>query len=728
MNQKDDISAPEKADAKDPLVALERYFGFRKFLDGQNSVVGAVLGGRDVLAIMPTGGGKSLCYQLPAMVMDGVTVVVSPLIALMKDQVDALQRKGIAATMINSSLGMAEQRERLNELRAGKLKLVYIAPERFRSSSFLEALQAVPVAFFAIDEAHCLSQWGHDFRPDYLRLGEALDQLGRPQTAAFTATATPEVRRDILRSLGLRDPFECVSGFERPNLSLRVTPVEKVRQKFVRLKKIIEKHRTGIIYCATRRKVEEVAETLFDWNVPCVAYHGGMKDEERERAQNLFIERRRDVAVATNAFGMGIDRADVRFVAHFEMPGSIEAYYQEAGRAGRDGEPAVCELLFNHADSRTQEFFIEGNNPSRACITDVYRTLKKLTNSRHELIMPLKELAGAVPSLSNEMALSSAISTLVRGRYVARFDVPRGRIKGTRLLRPEIDPDALELNWEAIEEKERRDHEKLRAILDLCYSNSCRQQWILRYFGEQDAGICGTCDVCLKGVSADFRDATEWELVNVRKLLSGVGRASIRLPGGRWEGRFGQGKIVQMLVGSRSQEVLSARLDELTTYGILKDLGAAYVTELFRELLQAGYIAKSGGQYPLIVLTERGALVMFGKESTCRLNWPGSATGRESDASSVKELPAGLSLDGDEMGFDQELFNKLTILRANLARQEGVPAYSIFQTATLEFFTRLKPQSADAGMRIRGVGPVNGEKYLAHFIECIQKHDSSSVE
>ena len=714
-------------DEKNPLVALERYFGFRKFLDGQGSVVSAVLSGRDVLAVMPTGGGKSLCYQLPAVVMDGVTVVVSPLIALMKDQVDGLQRKGIPATMINSSLSMAEQHSRLAALRAGQLKLVYIAPERFRSRSFMEALQSVPVALFAIDEAHCLSQWGHDFRPDYLRLGEALEFLGRPQTAAFTATATPVVRKDILESLGLRDPFECVSGFARPNLSLRVTPVEKVRQKFARLRTIIEKHRTGIIYCATRRKVEEVAETLFDWNIPCVAYHGGMTDEDRERAQNLFIERRRDVAVATNAFGMGIDRSDVRFVAHFEVPGSVEAYYQEAGRAGRDGEQAVCELLFNHADSKTQEFFIEGNNPGRACITDVYRTLLKLSDASHEVRLPLKELADAVPSLSNEMALSSAISMLVRARYVARFDLPGVRTRGTRLLRPDVLPEALELDWNAIEEKERRDHDKLRLMLDLCYSGGCRQQWILRYFGEQDAGVCGSCDICASGARSDFRDATQQELVNVRKLLSGVGRASIRMPDGGWEGRFGQGKIVQMLVGSRSQEVLSARLDELSTYGILKELGAAYVTELFRELMQAGYLTKTAGLYPLVILTQRGQRLMFGKESSCRLNWPGSETGIKSSSSSsrqAQQLPGALDLDGAEMGFDQELFNKLTIIRANLAREHGVPAYAIFQTSTLEFFTRLKPKSVEAGMRIRGVGPSNGAKYLNHFVKCITAHGS----
>lgn len=709
---------------RDPLVVLEEHFGFRKFLDGQSRVVGSVLGGRDVLAVMPTGGGKSLCYQLPALIMSGVTVVVSPLIALMKDQVDGLVRRGIPATMINSSVGAAEQRARLGALRAGEWKLVYIAPERFRSPSFLEALRAVPIALFAVDEAHCLSQWGHDFRPDYLRLGEALEVLGHPQTAAFTATATPEVRKDILQSLRLRDPYECVSGFERPNLSLRVTAVERTRQKFARLRELIGQHKTGIVYCATRRKVDEVAETLFDWNIPCVAYHGGMQDDERERAQNLFIEGRRDVAVATNAFGMGIDRPDVRFVAHFEMPGSVEAYYQEAGRAGRDGEQAWCELLFNHADSRTQEFFIEGNNPGRGIITDVYRALCRLGDERHEVVLPLKDLALEIDGLKNEMALSSALSILVRNRYVTRFDIPGQRTRGTRLLRPEVAPDGLDIDWQALEEKERRDSGKLRAMLDFCYAASCRQQWILRYFGEEDASLCGTCDVCSSGAGADFRDATEREREIVRKLLSGVGRASIRLPGGQWEGRFGQGKIVQMLVGSRSREVLAARLDELSTYGILKELGAGYVTELFRELMQAGFLVKSGGLYPLVTLTERGQRLMFGRESQCRLNWPGAlspAAGR-AGTGAERPLPAIAELDGDEMGFDQELFNKLTLLRATIAREQGVAAYSVFQTATLEFFTRLKPCSREAAMRLRGVGAANSAKYLEPFLQCIRQH------
>ncbi|MCB1088132.1 MAG: ATP-dependent DNA helicase RecQ, partial [Verrucomicrobiae bacterium] len=560
---------------RDPRAALERHFGFGEFKEGQERVVSALVSGRDALVVMPTGGGKSLCYQLPALVMDGVTIVVSPLIALMKDQVDALQQKGIAATLINSTLTPAEQQQRIEGLRQGAYKLVYVAPERFRSRSFTETLKRVDIALFAVDEAHCLSQWGHDFRPDYLRLKEALAALDHPQTAAFTATATPEVRADILQHLALRDPFVSVSGFERPNLSLTVTQVAGNREKYDRLEEVVREHRTGIVYCATRKKVEEVADSLALKGLKVIAYHGGMEDRDREHAQNVFLNKTKDVVVATNAFGMGIDRSDVRFVVHFETPGSVEAYYQEAGRAGRDGEPAMCELLFNYADTRTQEFFIEGNNPGYDVICDVYRLIRTLADEKHELKMPIRELSDAVGA-KNEMAVGSALSTLVRAGYLERFDIAGERVRGTRLTRPEIPPEGLEVDRAALSEKERRDREKLEAMIRFAYSEDCRQQWILAYFGEKDAPECGSCDICQRhGEKSDRRPPKDdAEFLLVQKVLAGVARASRKLADGRWEARFGKGKIVAMLTGSRSQEVISARLDELSTHGILKSEGS----------------------------------------------------------------------------------------------------------------------------------------------------------
>lgn len=702
---------------RDPLAALETYFGHRKFLDGQAQIISALLAGRDTMAIMPTGGGKSLCYQLPALIMDGVTVVVSPLIALMKDQVDALERKGIAATMINSTLSPGEQQERIRLLSEGAYKLVYVAPERFRSRSFTDALRNVSIGLFAVDEAHCLSQWGHDFRPDYMRLGQVVKALDYPQVAAFTATATPIVRDDILTSLGLRDPFVSISGFERPNLSLRVTACEKKQHKFDRIRKIVKEYKTGIIYCSTRKNVEQVSETLHSWGCSTVGYHGGMDDKAREQAQNAFISRQRDVAVATNAFGMGIDRSDVRFVIHFDVPGSIEAYYQEAGRAGRDGEPSVCDLLFNYADTRTQEFFIDGNNPSLVLIRSLYEALRDRRDAKNEIVMPIKALAEAVMA-PNDMGVSSALSMLNRMGVIERFDLPGQRIRGTRILENFADARDLPINYEMLELKEKRDREKLRAMIELCYAEDCRQQWILRYFGEEDPPTCGNCDCCLGNTSSDKRPPDEEEKIIAQKALSGVARMS-RRTGTGYAGRFGKAKIAMMLVGSRSQEVLTARLDELSTHGILKEEGQAYVLNLLRELQKSGLLRVEKGDYPLLTLTDRGVAAMKGGTSY-RLAWPARQNFRRK-AASKSEAAGIISLEG--MEFDNGLFDKLRDKRAELAAAEGgTPAYSIFSNQTLEFFTRLKPTTREAGLKIRGVGEVKAEKYLSHFIDVINAH------
>ena len=499
------------------MEALKKYFGFSCLREGQDQVVASIMEGRNVLVVMPTGGGKSLCYQLPSLCRDGVCLVVSPLIALMKDQVDALVARGIPATMINSSLSFPEQKERLEGMKKGAFKLVYVAPERFGHEGFMHALAEVDVNMVAVDEAHCLSQWGHDFRPDYLKLGKAVEMMGRPQVAALTATATPRVREDILKHLGLDDPVTIVRGFARENLYFRITACDTHKDKYKRLYELVKRYKTGIIYCSTRKKVEQVYEALSDFGLSVTAYHAGMTDEQREEAQNAFMNRHADIVIATNAFGMGIDRADVRFVAHFEIPGSVEAYYQEAGRAGRDGEEAYCELLFNHADLRTQEFFIEGVNPGIPLIVELYELLRKHCSAEtHDVMWSLEEMAERL-KCRNAMQVGAALSVLIRNGAISRHDVPGQRVKLTRVTDPSVSGLKIPLDEDALREKEVRDREKLKAMTEFAYSSGCRQQWILNYFGEEDGAPCGRCDQCLALGVEEGQSLGEEETLVVRR-------------------------------------------------------------------------------------------------------------------------------------------------------------------------------------------------------------------
>ncbi len=383
--------------ADDPLTKHLACFGLAAFRPGQRTVIETVLSGKDCLCVMPTGGGKSLCYQLPAIARDGVTLVISPLIALMKDQVDSLTARGLPATFINSTLTPDEQSERLAAMAAGEYKLVYVVPERFRSSRFVEAARESRVRLLAVDEAHCVSEWGHDFRPDYARLGSFRQKLGNPPTIALTATATDAVRRDIVELLNLHEPEVFITGFARPNLHYGVSVCSTDRDKDQRLFTFLKQHPgSGIVYASTRKRCEDLAERIAtESGRSTVVYHAGLQPQDRRAAQDAFMGGEREIAVATLAFGMGIDKADVRFVIHYNLPGSLEAYYQEAGRAGRDGQPASCLLLFGGGDRNIHEFFIESSYPDRNVVRQVYDYLRGLDQSPIEMTQQeVKEALG----------------------------------------------------------------------------------------------------------------------------------------------------------------------------------------------------------------------------------------------------------------------------------------------------------------------------------------------
>ena len=360
----------------DKNTVLKQYFGHSAFRTGQEQVVDAILQGRDALCVMPTGAGKSVCYQVPALMFNGVTIVVSPLISLMKDQVNALTQNGIKAAYLNSSLTFAQYAKVISNIRRGVYKILYVAPERLAVPDFLDACIDIKVDLLAIDEAHCISQWGQDFRPSYLKIADFVDSLGyRPTVAAFTATATAEVKDDIEYSLKLKSPFRITTGFDRPNLKFEVI---RTRNKFDELLDILKKHTddSGIIYCSTRKTVEEVGEKLNDRGFLATVYHAGLEDDLRKQNQEDFVYDRRNIMVATNAFGMGIDKSNVSYVIHYNMPMNIESYYQEAGRAGRDGENAECILLYSPADVQTNQFLIEHSDPNPEFTFEQQQVLK----------------------------------------------------------------------------------------------------------------------------------------------------------------------------------------------------------------------------------------------------------------------------------------------------------------------------------------------------------------
>ena len=593
---------------------LKEVWGYDEFRGLQADVIEHVADGGDALVLMPTGGGKSLCYQLPALLRDGVAVVVSPLIALMQDQVTALRDLGVRAAFLNSSLDAAARRDVEDDLAAGRLDLVYVAPERLVTADFLRRLEAVPLALFAIDEAHCVSQWGHDFRPEYTALDVLAERFPDVPRIALTATADAVTRREMAEKLRLENARRFTSSFDRPNVRYTVVDKQNARQQFLRFYRERHDGEAGIVYCLSRRSVDSTADWLGRQGVDAVAYHAGLDREVRAAHQDRFLKFDGVVVVATIAFGMGIDKPDVRFVAHLDLPKSLEGYYQETGRAGRDGEPADAFLTYG--------------------LQDVVQIRRLLSGS------------------------------------------------------------------EAGEEHARVTRQRLEALLGFCETAGCRRQVLLRYFGETLDEPCGNCDTCLTPVRTF--DGT----VAAQKLLSTVVRTGQR---------FGAGHLTDVLLGKRTKRVEALGHAELSTFGIGTELDEKGWRSVARQLVAGGQLVTDVEGHGSLRVGPAAAPVLRG-EAAVELRedrTPAGVAGRGASRRrrSVDELP-------DDA---RERFEALRALRAEIAREAGVPPYVVFHDATLREMAERVPVDAARLATVQGVGATKLERYGERFLAVLRE-------
>ena len=599
---------------------LKKYFGYDSFRQGQEILVDGILSGRDTLGIMPTGAGKSLCYQIPALLLPGITLVVSPLISLMKDQVAALKQAGIHGAYLNSSLTQGQYLTALRYMMAGKYKIVYVAPERLLTEQFLQAVRQVPVSMVSVDEAHCISQWGQDFRPSYLKIRDFVDELPeRPVISAFTATATREVREDIMALLNLQNPVCLTTGFDRKNLRFIV---KQPKDKMAFTLEYLQEHRgeCGIIYCLTRKGVEEVCEELEKLGYPAVRYHGGLSDEERRQNQEDFTYDRKTIMVATNAFGMGIDKSNVRFVLHYNMPKNMESYYQEAGRAGRDGLPSECVLLYSGQDVITNQFLIDQMDP------------------------------------------------------------------------PE------EADAETREQIREREQERLKKMTFYCFTNECLRDYILRYFGEYGANYCGNCSNCL----------TQFEEID-------VSHAAQSIIGCVKEARrsYGITVIVDTVHGGKSAKLAKTGMDRNPYYGSCQDVQVFRLRQILNHLLIQGALHLTSGEYPVLELTPQSQEILDG----CKVSMK---VAKEQPKKPKVQNGRNTVSDG-EGSVDPGLFEKLRVLRLELAKREKVPPYIVFSDKTLMHMCRVMPQNKEEMLKVSGVGELKYAKYGKDFLNLLEK-------
>ncbi len=595
--------------------ALREYWGYKSFLPLQEETILSILAGKDTLTMLATGGGKSLCFQLPALLQEGMAVVISPLISLMKDQVDSLQDMGIEAECLNSSLPPEEQRFIVNQVRKGEVKLLYISPERLQKESTTQLLKSVSLSFFVIDEAHCISHWGHDFREDYRNLRVIKDLFRPVPVHAFTATATEEVRRDILEQLRLESPQCHIGPIDRPNLTYRVTPRSQVTGQVVDL---LKKHadEPGIIYCLRRDDVDMLSARLNALGFRNLPYHAGLTDEMRRSHQDLFAREEVDIMVATIAFGMGIDRSNIRFVIHTAMPKSIEHYHQETGRAGRDGLPAYCYMFYGGSDYLTWKSLLE-DSPQKAVLLD-----------------------------------------------------------------------------------------KLQRLYHFCARPHCRHKVLANYFGQDYTRTsCEACDYCLNEL-----EMVEDPLVVGQKILSCVYRVQQATGLG-----FGAGHIANVLKGNLTDQAATWGHQRLSTFGLMANESVAFIRYMIEQLIGQDFLAR-GGEFSTLSLTDTGRKLLRG-ELTPVLAKP--LVGAKK-----KEITRrGRQKKEEEWAeIDQELFQLLRKKRAELAQQQGVPAFIIFGDKSLRDMAVIKPVTRQAFATVYGVGEHKLQIYADAFIGLIKKY------
>ena len=676
---------------------LAARFGYAEFRPGQATAIRSVLDGRDTLVVLPTGGGKSLCYQVPALMLPRLTVVVSPLISLMKDQVDALTARGLPAAFINSTLSANEVADRLVRAHRGEIKLLYVAPERFELSATAERLRAIGVSLLAVDEAHCISEWGHDFRPSYRRIAAVHEALGAPPTIALTATATPAVRRDIAQQLKLRDPTVVVTGFDRRNLSYHVHATRTESDKDAALlAELGSTDGVAVVYASTRRAVERISTLLERSRIPAAAYHAGLDDARRHAVQEAFMLARVRAIVATNAFGMGVDKPNVRSVIHHTMPGTLEAYYQEAGRAGRDGQPSRCVLLHAFQDRFTHEFFITTAYPERGVIEAVHAAVRAATMAG----TLVDDAAGLLPSVrarTSERAVESALRILAAAGAVYRHD-GRPSVVSVRLL---ATPARIK-----------------REFADGMELGLLRALW--RAVGDRlTDGAVVDLDGLPPGLGGAQRAIPILDALARRQFLTWRAHGS-GLLAARAGAPLGSFDIDWGLLDRRRGADLQ-KLAAMQGYAYTRGCRRAYVLRYFGEAMAARQCEGCDN----CLGTHKGARPRATRaESSTRRR---AARGQERSKANRSRDSAGGSADLEDPR-ERVIFDSLKSLRGRIAREAQLPAYVVFGDRTLVELARRRPRSLQQMAAVHGIGPAKLARYGERFLAAIRETDRTGTD